>query len=179
MHVRDKAISTLIKFKLKLSNYWNIIHRMVFVLSFLTFSLTGGAISNIYSVMIARYKHFPEVKTKGMTAAPRLVLFTSEHVCIVSYWKINTEVLKFGIWDFMVDCNVWFLQSIILIKKCKNYYSWGRQDNKKMLENSYECHLCYFIPFTESLLYKESQCSSWLWDREPDSAEYRWEVRQF
>lgn len=40
----------------------------------------GGAISNMYSVMIARYKFFPEVKTKGMTAAPRLVLFTSEHV---------------------------------------------------------------------------------------------------
>lgn len=42
--------------------------------------LTGGAISNMYSVMIARYKYFPEVKTKGMSAAPRLVLFTSEHV---------------------------------------------------------------------------------------------------
>uniref|UniRef100_A0A3Q2XBF0 Glutamate decarboxylase 1 n=1 Tax=Hippocampus comes TaxID=109280 RepID=A0A3Q2XBF0_HIPCM len=41
----------------------------------------GGAISNMYSVMIARYKYFPEVKTKGMSAAPRLVLFTSEHVC--------------------------------------------------------------------------------------------------
>ena len=41
---------------------------------------TGGAISNMYSVMIARYKYFPEVKTKGMSAAPRLVLFTSEHV---------------------------------------------------------------------------------------------------
>ncbi|XP_052332420.1 glutamate decarboxylase 1b isoform X2 [Oncorhynchus keta] len=39
----------------------------------------GGAISNMYSVMIARYKYFPEVKTKGMAAAPRLVLFTSEH----------------------------------------------------------------------------------------------------
>lgn len=43
----------------------------------------------MYSVMIARYKHFPEVKTKGMTAAPRLVLFTSEHVCIGTYCKIN------------------------------------------------------------------------------------------
>ncbi|GAA6076844.1 glutamate decarboxylase 1-like, partial, partial [Tachysurus ichikawai] len=40
----------------------------------------GGAISNMYSVMIARYKYFPEVKTKGMSAAPRLILFTSEHV---------------------------------------------------------------------------------------------------
>uniref|UniRef100_A0A8D0CXX9 Glutamate decarboxylase 1b n=1 Tax=Sander lucioperca TaxID=283035 RepID=A0A8D0CXX9_SANLU len=39
----------------------------------------GGAISNMYSVMMARYKYFPEVKTKGMSAAPRLVLFTSEH----------------------------------------------------------------------------------------------------
>lgn len=35
----------------------------------------------MYSVMIARYKFFPVVKTKGMAAAPRLVLFTSEHVC--------------------------------------------------------------------------------------------------
>lgn len=40
----------------------------------------GGAISNMYSVMIARYKFFPEVKTKGMAAAPRLILFTSELV---------------------------------------------------------------------------------------------------
>uniref|UniRef100_A0A8C1DE54 Glutamate decarboxylase 1 n=1 Tax=Cyprinus carpio carpio TaxID=630221 RepID=A0A8C1DE54_CYPCA len=40
----------------------------------------GGAISNMYSVMVARYKHYPEVKIKGMAAAPRLVLFTSEHV---------------------------------------------------------------------------------------------------
>ncbi|TRY99848.1 hypothetical protein DNTS_021946 [Danionella cerebrum] len=30
-------------------------------------------------VMVARYKHYPEVKTKGMAAAPRLLLFTSEH----------------------------------------------------------------------------------------------------
>lgn len=43
---------------------------------------TGGAISNMYSVMVARYKHFPEVKTKGMNAVPRLVLFTSECVSI-------------------------------------------------------------------------------------------------
>lgn len=36
----------------------------------------------MYSVMVARYKFFPEVKTKGMSAAPRLVLFTSEHVSL-------------------------------------------------------------------------------------------------
>uniref|UniRef100_A0A9J7YK15 Glutamate decarboxylase 1b n=2 Tax=Cyprinus carpio TaxID=7962 RepID=A0A9J7YK15_CYPCA len=54
----------------------------------------GGAISNMYSVMVARYKYFPEVKTKGMSAAPRLVLFTSEH----SHYSIKKAgaVLGFG-----------------------------------------------------------------------------------
>lgn len=46
----------------------------------------------MYSVMIARYKFFPEVKTKGMAAAPRLVLFTSEHVSqtitVPEYYRI-------------------------------------------------------------------------------------------
>uniref|UniRef100_A0A8C7GP57 Glutamate decarboxylase 1 n=1 Tax=Oncorhynchus kisutch TaxID=8019 RepID=A0A8C7GP57_ONCKI len=52
----------------------------------------GGAISNMYSVMIARYKFFPEVKTKGMTAAPRLVLFTSEHVICQRLQKQNATI---------------------------------------------------------------------------------------
>ncbi|KAM9308276.1 glutamate decarboxylase 1-like [Gastrophryne carolinensis] len=43
-----------------------------------TFS-PGGAIANLYSVLAARYKCFPVVKTKGMAALPRIVLFTSEH----------------------------------------------------------------------------------------------------
>jgi hypothetical protein len=34
----------------------------------------------MYSIMAARYKYFPEVKTKGMASVPKLVLFTSEHV---------------------------------------------------------------------------------------------------
>lgn len=40
----------------------------------------GGAISNMYAMLLARYKMFPEVKEKGMAAVPRLVAFTSEHV---------------------------------------------------------------------------------------------------
>ncbi|XP_043549642.1 glutamate decarboxylase 1 isoform X1 [Chiloscyllium plagiosum] len=39
----------------------------------------GGAISNMYSIMAARYKYFPDVKAKGMIAAPKLILFTSEN----------------------------------------------------------------------------------------------------
>ncbi|KAL4841219.1 hypothetical protein H8958_000369 [Nasalis larvatus] len=42
----------------------------------------GGAISNMYAMMIARFKMFPEVKEKGMAAVPRLIAFTSEHVCV-------------------------------------------------------------------------------------------------
>ncbi|XP_063307896.1 glutamate decarboxylase 1-like [Pelobates fuscus] len=39
----------------------------------------GGTISNLYSILVARYKYFPIVKTKGMSALPPIVLFTSEH----------------------------------------------------------------------------------------------------
>ena len=44
----------------------------------------GGAISNLYAVAVARQAYVPEVKTKGMNAQPRLVLFTSEHVSTIS-----------------------------------------------------------------------------------------------
>lgn len=49
----------------------------------------------MYSVMIARYKYFPEVKTKGMSAAPRLVLFTSEHVRLKPSLYNSTCITKF------------------------------------------------------------------------------------
>lgn len=53
--------------------------------------LLGGAISNMYSIMAARYKFFPEVKTKGMAAVPKLVLFTSEHVS----WVLFSWIMVF------------------------------------------------------------------------------------
>lgn len=40
----------------------------------------GGTISNLYSILVARYHFYPEVKTRGMAALPQLALFTSEHV---------------------------------------------------------------------------------------------------
>lgn len=41
----------------------------------------GGAISNLYSLIVARHKMFPKCKTEGMRALPeQLVVFTSEHV---------------------------------------------------------------------------------------------------
>uniref|UniRef100_A0A8C1YWV3 Zgc:163121 n=1 Tax=Cyprinus carpio TaxID=7962 RepID=A0A8C1YWV3_CYPCA len=40
----------------------------------------GGTMSNLYSVLLARFHLFPVVKTHGMSAIPRLALFTSAHV---------------------------------------------------------------------------------------------------
>uniref|UniRef100_A0A8C4SB67 Glutamate decarboxylase 1 n=1 Tax=Erpetoichthys calabaricus TaxID=27687 RepID=A0A8C4SB67_ERPCA len=52
----------------------------------------GGAISNMYSVMAARYKYFPDVKTKGMAAVPKLILFTSE----LSHYSIKKAGAALG-----------------------------------------------------------------------------------
>ncbi|XP_058975350.1 cysteine sulfinic acid decarboxylase-like [Musca domestica] len=38
----------------------------------------GGSISNMYGVVLARYRQFPEIKSKGMFGIPPLVIFTSE-----------------------------------------------------------------------------------------------------
>ncbi|MBZ3890914.1 Glutamate decarboxylase 1 [Sciurus carolinensis] len=64
----------------------------------------GGAISNMYGIMAARYKYFPEVKTKGMVAVPKLVLFTSEH----SHYSIKKAgaALGFGTDNvILIKCN--------------------------------------------------------------------------
>uniref|UniRef100_A0A8B9SBZ8 Glutamate decarboxylase n=1 Tax=Apteryx owenii TaxID=8824 RepID=A0A8B9SBZ8_APTOW len=45
------------------------------------FSL-GGTVSNLCSVLMAHYKSFPEVKTKGMAALSQVVLFVSERISI-------------------------------------------------------------------------------------------------
>lgn len=38
----------------------------------------GGAISNLYALQLARYRHCPDVKLKGNSAAPGLTAFTSD-----------------------------------------------------------------------------------------------------
>uniref|UniRef100_A0A8C6V979 Glutamate decarboxylase 1 n=1 Tax=Naja naja TaxID=35670 RepID=A0A8C6V979_NAJNA len=71
----------------------------------------GGAISNMYSIMAARYKYFPEVKTKGMSAVPKLVLFTSEH----SHYSIKKAgaALGFDICTFLPGCLCVYVQGYI------------------------------------------------------------------
>lgn len=61
----------------------------------------GGAISNMYAMLIARFKMFPEVKEKGMAAVPRLIAFTSEHVRVSVLSKFN-----------LLFCKVWVYKMI-------------------------------------------------------------------
>lgn len=60
----------------------------------------GGTISNLYSILVARYHFYPEVKTKGMAALPQLALFTSEH----SHYSVkkSAAVLGMGIENVVI-----------------------------------------------------------------------------
>jgi hypothetical protein len=40
----------------------------------------GGSVSNMYGMVLARYKAVPDSKTKGLSGLPPLVVFTSEDV---------------------------------------------------------------------------------------------------
>uniref|UniRef100_A0A8D3CVI8 Glutamate decarboxylase 2 n=1 Tax=Scophthalmus maximus TaxID=52904 RepID=A0A8D3CVI8_SCOMX len=60
----------------------------------------GGAISNMYAMLLARFKMFPEVKEKGMSSVPRLVAFTSEH----SHFSIKKGAAALGIGTESVIC---------------------------------------------------------------------------
>lgn len=59
----------------------------------------GGAISNMYAMLLARFKMFPEVKEKGMSSVPRLAAFTSEHVSVV---RINNSPILVCLMCFFV-----------------------------------------------------------------------------
>uniref|UniRef100_A0A8C1SHR6 Glutamate decarboxylase 2 n=1 Tax=Cyprinus carpio TaxID=7962 RepID=A0A8C1SHR6_CYPCA len=77
----------------------NIMYQQKCVLGLLYCPL-GGAISNMYAMLLARYKMFPEVKEKGMSSAPRLVAFTSEH----SHFSIKKGAAALGIGTESVIC---------------------------------------------------------------------------
>ncbi|TWW73435.1 Glutamate decarboxylase 1 [Takifugu flavidus] len=64
----------------------------------------GGTISNLYSILLARYHFYPEVKTRGMGALPQLALFTSEH----SHYSLKKSAAVLGLGTdnmVMVKCD--------------------------------------------------------------------------
>ena len=57
----------------------------------------GGAISNLYAVAVARHKMMPDTKAKGLSSAPRLVLYTSEMVQAYCYHLAIIELSAFDV----------------------------------------------------------------------------------
>ncbi|XP_060104808.1 acidic amino acid decarboxylase GADL1 [Heteronotia binoei] len=60
----------------------------------------GGSVSNMYAMNLARYKYCPDIKEKGLSGMPRLVLFTSEecHYSVkkaASFLGIGTQNVYF------------------------------------------------------------------------------------
>ncbi|KAM4705274.1 acidic amino acid decarboxylase GADL1 [Rhinophrynus dorsalis] len=53
----------------------------------------GGSVSNMYALNIARYKYFPDIKEKGLSRAPRLVMFSSEE----SHYSMKKAAAFLGI----------------------------------------------------------------------------------
>lgn len=52
----------------------------------------GGAISNLYSIIVARHKMFPDYKTTGMRGLTKQpVIFTSEHVSISETLRLKVQ----------------------------------------------------------------------------------------
>uniref|UniRef100_A0A8D0CV40 Glutamate decarboxylase 3 n=1 Tax=Sander lucioperca TaxID=283035 RepID=A0A8D0CV40_SANLU len=68
------------------------------------FFCPGGTISNLYSILVARYHFYPEVKTRGMGLLPQLALFTSEH----SHYSVKKSAAVLGMGSdnvVMVKCD--------------------------------------------------------------------------
>ncbi|XP_041658806.1 glutamate decarboxylase 1-like [Cheilinus undulatus] len=64
----------------------------------------GGTISNLYSILVARYHFYPEVKRGGMAGIPRLALFTSQH----SHYSVKKSAAVLGMGSdsvFTVRCD--------------------------------------------------------------------------
>ncbi|XP_043396821.1 acidic amino acid decarboxylase GADL1 isoform X3 [Chelonia mydas] len=53
----------------------------------------GGSVSNMYAMNLARYKYCPDIKEKGLSGLPRLVLFTSEEC----HYSMNKAASFLGI----------------------------------------------------------------------------------
>ncbi|KAG2458300.1 DCE2 decarboxylase, partial [Polypterus senegalus] len=78
----------------------------------------GGSISNMYAMLVARYKMFPEVKEKGMSAVPRLIAFTSEHGYVPFFVSATAGTTVYGAFDPL----------IAIADVCRKYKIWMHVD---------------------------------------------------
>ncbi|KAJ6666470.1 hypothetical protein lerEdw1_020193 [Lerista edwardsae] len=63
----------------------------------------GGSVSNMYAMNLARYKYCPEIKERGLSGMPRLVVFTSEEC----HYSVKKAASFLGIGTH----NVYFIKS--------------------------------------------------------------------
>lgn len=78
----------------------------------------GGAISNMYAMLLARFKMFPEVKEKGMSSVPRLAAFTSEHVSVFicfQFFVLSLKGLLFFQGFFSFCCQIFQRDSVLFV----------------------------------------------------------------
>ena len=53
----------------------------------------GGSISNLYGLLLARFKKFPNIKNEGILNLPQMVLFCSEQVMIITVHVLDCYVV--------------------------------------------------------------------------------------
>lgn len=73
----------------------------------------GGSMSNMYAVNLARYRHCPDIKEDGLSAAPRLVMFTSQEVRRTA--NEHSELNRCTLVYFL--CMIWSLSQLLLMKE--------------------------------------------------------------
>ncbi|XP_033758274.1 glutamate decarboxylase 1-like [Pecten maximus] len=64
----------------------------------------GGAISNLYGMLVARHSKFPDIKTKGLVGKPQMIVFTSTH----SHFSMKKSASLLGLGTeavVYVDCD--------------------------------------------------------------------------
>ncbi|CAG9568079.1 unnamed protein product [Danaus chrysippus] len=94
----------------------------------------GGSISMLYALVAARFKTFPEVKSKGMKKLPEMVIFTSEDMIVDELNKAIEFQLSLGKYPVFVNATAGTtvlgaiddLEAVASI--CKKYNIWMHVD---------------------------------------------------
>ena len=112
----------------------------------------GGTISNLYSVLLARYRFDPRVKTEGVHLH-KFVVFTSEHVSLLA----NLQVLWLRLLNrfFMLVCLRAQLYRILSTEVRREKWLFSVSVSKQLLKNSPFSHIQFCF---NSLRQRQGSC---------------------
>lgn len=93
----------------------------------------GGAISNLYAVIVARHALFPEYKTLGLKALPQLVLFTSAHVRPPMWPMMNIDYNSCNLYKLINQSIHYFLiiAESLFHSRCRRYLRFRNQQRNR------------------------------------------------